>query len=65
MLYAALLLVPLTSLVLFQAPPRDLPWIVLACWLAFGGARAGTAILGPEFGRRRRRLAARRGRQPL
>ena len=49
-LYLALLVVPPATLVLFQARRRDLGWVALACWLAFGGARAGTAFLGPEFG---------------
>ena len=49
-LYVALVIVPLTCVVLFQARARDGGWIALACWLAFAGARGGTALLGPEFG---------------
>lgn len=49
-LLAALALTPLALLVLFQARPRDLPAVALACWLAYAGARGGSALLGPEFG---------------
>ena len=49
-IYPALVVVPATCVVLFQARARDFKWIALACWLAFAGARGGTALLGPEFG---------------
>lgn len=46
----ALLLAPLAYKVLFQARDRDLLWMVGACALAYAGARAGTAALGPLLG---------------
>jgi uncharacterized membrane protein YjjP (DUF1212 family) len=49
-LYVALVIVPLTCVVLFQARARDAGWIAIACWIAFAGARGGAALLGPEFG---------------
>jgi len=48
--WVALLLAPLAFKVLFQARDRDAPWIVGAAWVAFLGARAGTAWLGPLLG---------------
>lgn len=36
--------------VLFQAPPRAAGWILVACALAFWGARLGAYLLGPELG---------------
>jgi uncharacterized membrane protein YjjB (DUF3815 family) len=36
--------------VLLQARPRDLGWIVLACGIAFTGARLGATLIGPELG---------------
>lgn len=47
---AALLLAPLAFTVLLRAEPRETPWIVLAGALAFGGARFGATLLGPELG---------------
>ncbi len=47
------LTLPLISaafVVLFRARPRDYPWILAACVLAFLGARQGAAWLGPQFG---------------
>lgn len=49
-LWVALLIAPLTFAVLFSAPPRDFAWIMAACGLSFGGARAGAYLLGPELG---------------
>ncbi|MDZ7416395.1 MAG: threonine/serine exporter family protein [candidate division KSB1 bacterium] len=49
-LWLALLLAPFNFTVLFQARPRDAGWILLACLISFSGARAGTALLGPELG---------------
>ncbi len=46
----ALVLAPLGFAMLFRAEPRDLLWIEIACWLAFGGARLGGAVLGPDLG---------------
>jgi uncharacterized membrane protein YjjP (DUF1212 family) len=50
MLVAALLLLPLAFLVLFQARRRDAGWITAAGILAFLGARVGATALGPELG---------------
>lgn len=47
---AALFIAPLTFAVLFRARPQDFKWIMLACWLAFAGARLGAYLLGPELG---------------
>ncbi|HEX6881812.1 MAG TPA: threonine/serine exporter family protein [Planctomycetota bacterium] len=49
-LWLALFLSPLAFKVLFQARDRDAPWIVGAAWVAFLGARAGSAWLGPLLG---------------
>jgi uncharacterized membrane protein YjjP (DUF1212 family) len=46
----ALIMAPLTFGVLFRARPRDFAWIMLACWLSFGGARVGAYLLGPQLG---------------
>jgi uncharacterized membrane protein YjjP (DUF1212 family) len=40
----------LAFVVLFRAHARDALWIVIACVLAFGGARTGANALGPELG---------------
>ena len=48
--WVALLVAPLALTVLLRAPLRDVAWIELACVLAFGGARAGTLLLGAELG---------------
>ena len=48
--WLALLVSPLAFKVLFQARDVDTPWIVAAAWLAYLGARAGTAWLGPLLG---------------
>lgn len=47
---AALLVASLSFGVLFRCQARDLGWAVLAGTLAFGGARLGTGLLGPELG---------------
>ncbi|MCI0696742.1 threonine/serine exporter family protein [candidate division KSB1 bacterium] len=49
-LWVALVIAPLTFAVLFNARMRDLGWIMPACWLSFGGARAGAYLFGPELG---------------
>jgi uncharacterized membrane protein YjjP (DUF1212 family) len=49
-LWVALIIAPLTFAVLFKARMRDLGWIMPACWLSFGGARAGAYLFGPELG---------------
>lgn len=46
----ALILAPASFMVLLRAAPSDLPWILLAGALAFGGGRWGAAMLGPELG---------------
>jgi uncharacterized membrane protein YjjP (DUF1212 family) len=46
----ALALTPLALTVLMSAHPRDIPWIMAAGGLGFGGARAGAQLLGPELG---------------
>lgn len=46
----ALGLAPLGFMVLLRARPADGGWIVAAGLLAFGGARLGAAVLGPELG---------------
>ena len=48
--WIALLVAPLAYKVLFQARHRDTPWIVGAAVLAYLGARAGAAWLGPLLG---------------
>ncbi len=49
-LYLALLIAPLCFSVLLKAETRDMPWIIVAGMLAFGGARLGIHTLGPELG---------------
>jgi uncharacterized membrane protein YjjP (DUF1212 family) len=49
-LAVALVTAPLAFTVLLRARARDAGWIVLACALSFGGARAGALLLGPELG---------------
>ena len=46
----ALLVAPLAFATLFRAARRDLGWIVLACWISFGGARLGSRLFGAELG---------------
>jgi uncharacterized membrane protein YjjP (DUF1212 family) len=48
--WAALLVAPLSLMVLLRAPLRDLVWVELAGILAFSGARLGTVLLGAELG---------------
>lgn len=48
-LYAALAIAPPCFGVLFRALPRDLPWILTSCVLAFVGARVGADLLGNGF----------------
>ncbi len=47
---AALLVATSTFAVLFSVNPRDLPWVMAVATLGFWGARAGSAMLGPELG---------------
>jgi uncharacterized membrane protein YjjP (DUF1212 family) len=49
-LIPVLLLAAAAFSVIFKARLRDLPWIFVACALAFYGARQGAALLGPQFG---------------
>ena len=46
----ALVILPLAFMVLLRAEPRDAPWIMIACLLAFLGTRIGTRVLGAELG---------------
>lgn len=46
----ALVAAPLGFGILLRAEPRDLGWVALAAWLAFGAARLGAGVLGPELG---------------
>lgn len=46
----ATLVAPLCFAVLFQARPRDIPWILGTGILAVWGSRAGGLLLGPELG---------------
>jgi uncharacterized membrane protein YjjB (DUF3815 family) len=43
-------LAPAAFAVLFKARRRDLPWVLLAGWIGFGGARLGASLLGPVLG---------------
>lgn len=49
-LWIALLVAPACFAVLLRARPRDTVWILAGGWIAFFGARAGNALLGPELG---------------
>jgi uncharacterized membrane protein YjjP (DUF1212 family) len=49
-LWVALALSPAAIAVLLRARQRDIGWITLAGIIGFGGARAGTLLLGPELG---------------
>jgi len=46
----ALLVAPIGFAILLRAEPRDLGWVALAAWLAFGAARLGADVLGPQLG---------------
>jgi len=46
----AVLMASLSFVVLFQASPRDIVWILGVCALAFVGARVGAQLLGVETG---------------
>lgn len=46
----ALLLAPLAFAVLFRARRRDIPWVLLAGWIGFAGARLGADLLGTHQG---------------
>ncbi|MCA9323235.1 MAG: threonine/serine exporter family protein [Planctomycetes bacterium] len=48
--WSALAVAPLSFGLLFRAPPRELPWVLLASLAAFGGAKLGTHLVGPELG---------------
>lgn len=48
--WLALLVAPLSLMVLLRAAPRDALWILAAGALAFLGGRAGAHALGPELG---------------
>lgn len=47
---AALAIAPFGLAVLLRAEPKDWIWVAAAGWLAYGGARVGGMILGPELG---------------
>ena len=46
----ALVGAPLGFTVLLHAELRDAPWILLTCFLGFGGMQLGARALGPELG---------------
>ncbi len=46
----ALLIAPLSFVVLLRAEPVDAPWIIVAGALGFAGSRLGADALGPELG---------------
>jgi uncharacterized membrane protein YjjP (DUF1212 family) len=48
-LYLALLIAPLCFGVLFQAPRRDMGWIMLASILGYFGSLAGRELIGEHF----------------
>lgn len=48
--WAALILAPVSFLVLFEARREDFKWILLSCFVAYLSARLGAAWLGPELG---------------
>ena len=48
--WIALGVAPLAFTVLFRAHMRDAGWILLAGAVAFGGARLGAGLLGPQLG---------------
>lgn len=47
---AALVVAPFGFAILLRAEPRDLGWVAVAAWLAFGAARVGSEVLGPQLG---------------
>jgi uncharacterized membrane protein YjjP (DUF1212 family) len=49
-LLLSLLISPLGFAVLLKAEKSDIPWIMLAGIVAFGGARVGSNAFGPELG---------------
>jgi len=49
-LLLSLLISPLGFAVLLKAEKRDIPWVMLAGIVAFGGARVGSDVFGPELG---------------
>jgi uncharacterized membrane protein YjjP (DUF1212 family) len=49
-LLPSLVLAPVAYGLILRAAARDLPWLILAGAVAFGGSRAGIALLGPEIG---------------
>ena len=48
--FAALAAAPFGLAILLRAAPRDWIWVAAAGWLAYGGARLGGVMLGPELG---------------
>jgi uncharacterized membrane protein YjjP (DUF1212 family) len=49
-LWVALVVSPICFTILLQAERRDAPFIVIAGLVAFGAARGGSSLLGPELG---------------
>ena len=49
-LAAAVVIAALAFSALLRVRPRDVGWVLLACGLAFAGARVGATLLGPELG---------------
>lgn len=48
--WVAVLFAALTLSVLFKAPLRDFPWIIVACAITYLGVSEGSRSYGPEFG---------------
>ena len=48
--WMALAIAPFGLAILLRAEPEDWIWVAFAGWLAFGGARGGGILLGPELG---------------
>ncbi len=49
-LWVALLIAPICFTILLQAEPRDMPFILISGFIAFGASREGAVLLGPELG---------------
>lgn len=49
-LYPALLIAPATFAILFRTAPRDIILVIIAGLVGFGGARFGSALVGPALG---------------
>jgi uncharacterized membrane protein YjjP (DUF1212 family) len=47
--WAALALAPISFAVLFQVERRDIPWVMVTGWLAYGSSTLGNAWFDPEL----------------